>query len=122
MAAPKGNNYWQFRNKHGRSHKYTPEKLWAEYVKYVEWLEENPLLEEKLFNSFLDYSTDIYQNLVGVNDTAEGASIEVPEDILVVCKECMEVLKKSDFVERYDRQMNELTINSENIADDVDTA
>lgn len=49
MAAPIGNKYWQFRNKHGRDHKYTPEGLWREAVEYFEWCEANPLLEEKGF-------------------------------------------------------------------------
>lgn len=40
MAAPKNNNYWQFRNKHGRDFKYTPEGLWDEAVKYFEWMSE----------------------------------------------------------------------------------
>lgn len=40
MAAPKGNNYWEFRNKHGRDYKYTPEDLWDEAVKYFEWISE----------------------------------------------------------------------------------
>lgn len=40
MSAPKGNNYWQFRNKHGRNFKYTPEGLWDEAVKYFEWMSE----------------------------------------------------------------------------------
>lgn len=38
MAAPKGNKYWQFRDKHGRDFKYTPEGLWEEAVKYFEWI------------------------------------------------------------------------------------
>jgi len=50
MGAPKGNNYWQFRNKHGRDHKYTPEALWEEFVKYQQWIEENPLYESKAFS------------------------------------------------------------------------
>ena len=41
MAAPKGNTYWQFRNKHGRDFKYTPDALWEEAVKYFEWISEN---------------------------------------------------------------------------------
>lgn len=40
MAAKKGNNYWQFRNKHGRDFKYTPDALWDEAVKYFEWMSE----------------------------------------------------------------------------------
>jgi hypothetical protein len=34
----KGNNYWSFRNKHGRGFSYTPELLWDEAVKYFEWI------------------------------------------------------------------------------------
>lgn len=40
MAAPKGNNYWEFRNKHGRDFKYTPDELWNEGVKYFEWMKD----------------------------------------------------------------------------------
>jgi hypothetical protein len=49
MAAPKGNKYWEFRGKHGRDFKYTPEALWDEAKLYFEWVEENPLWEEKGF-------------------------------------------------------------------------
>ena len=49
MTAPKGNKYWQFREKHGRDHKYTPDSLWTEAVGYFEMIEENPLYEEKGF-------------------------------------------------------------------------
>jgi DNA-packaging protein gp3 len=35
-----GNEYWKFRNKHGRDFKYTSEKLWEEAVKYFEWISE----------------------------------------------------------------------------------
>lgn len=50
MSAPKGNNYWQFRNKHGRDYKYQPEQLWNEFIEYSKWIEDNPLWEEKLFS------------------------------------------------------------------------
>lgn len=49
MAAPENNKYWKFRNKHGRDHQYTPEKLREELTMYMEWLEANPLVEEKIF-------------------------------------------------------------------------
>lgn len=51
MAAPKGNNYWQFRDKHGRNHKYEPEELWKEFISYSKWLEEHPLKEQLVFHS-----------------------------------------------------------------------
>jgi len=46
MAAPTGNKYWEFRNKHGRNYKYEPDQLWDEAVKYFEWVEENPLIQD----------------------------------------------------------------------------
>lgn len=45
MAAPKANKYWEFRDKHGRDHKYKPEGLWEEAVKYFVWVQDNPLWE-----------------------------------------------------------------------------
>lgn len=39
MAAPKGNNYWQFRNKHGRGFQYSPDELWMEAMDYFEWMQ-----------------------------------------------------------------------------------
>lgn len=38
MAAAKGNNYWEFRNKHGANFAYNPDSLWDEAVKYFEWI------------------------------------------------------------------------------------
>lgn len=38
MGAPINNNYWEFRNKHGRNFAYTPELLWDEAVKYFDWM------------------------------------------------------------------------------------
>lgn len=49
MPAPKGNKYWEFREKHGRDYKYTPEGLAEEAIQYFEWIEANPLKEEKGF-------------------------------------------------------------------------
>ena len=48
MPAPKGNKYWQFREKHGRDFEYTPDELWDEAVRYFEWVENNPLWESVL--------------------------------------------------------------------------
>lgn len=52
MAAPKGNQFWKFRTKHGANKLFSdPAVLWAECVKYFEWCEENPLQEEKVFHA-----------------------------------------------------------------------
>lgn len=48
MVAPKGNKYWEFRDKHGRDYEYTPEALWDEAVAYFKWVDDNPLYESVL--------------------------------------------------------------------------
>jgi hypothetical protein len=46
MAAPKTNQFWKLRLKHGRSHAIaTPEELQQNFVEYCTWIEENPLIE-----------------------------------------------------------------------------
>ena len=50
MAAPEGNQYWKLRSKHGANRKFTnPEDLWEKACEYFQWVEDNPLLEEKAF-------------------------------------------------------------------------
>jgi hypothetical protein len=52
MAAPKGNQFWRFRSKHGRDKLFaTPLLLWEAACEYFKWCEENPLLEEKVFHA-----------------------------------------------------------------------
>lgn len=48
MAAPKGMKYWQLAEKMGRNPKYTPKALWQKAIEYFEWVEDNPLQEQKL--------------------------------------------------------------------------
>lgn len=46
MAAPKGNEFWKKRAKHGRDILFaTHDLLWEAAVEYFEWCEENPLIE-----------------------------------------------------------------------------
>lgn len=46
MAAPKGNQFWKLRSKHGRDKLFmTPELLWEAACEYFEWCESNPLIE-----------------------------------------------------------------------------
>lgn len=45
MAAPKGNQFWKLRSKHGRDKLFaTPELLWEAACEYFEWCDENPFL------------------------------------------------------------------------------
>lgn len=46
MAAPKGNQFWRQRSKHGRDKIFeTPEDLWNAAVEYFQWCEQNPIIE-----------------------------------------------------------------------------
>lgn len=51
MAAPTGNKFWLARSTHGRKPIFeSPEQLWNACCEYFQWVEDNPLPEEKLFN------------------------------------------------------------------------
>lgn len=42
MAAPKGNQFWMLRSKHGRDKLFaTPEALWEAACEYFQWCDEN---------------------------------------------------------------------------------
>jgi hypothetical protein len=48
MAAPKGNRFWEARSSHGRNPIFKkPDELWTACLEYFEWVEANPLKEEK---------------------------------------------------------------------------
>lgn len=49
MAAPKGNQFWKARSSHGRAPIFpSPDALWEACTEYFEWVEANPLWEDKL--------------------------------------------------------------------------
>lgn len=57
MAAPKGNQFWKARAKHGRNKIFnSPKQLWDAACEYFQWVEDNPLMESKLV-SFQGVST-----------------------------------------------------------------
>jgi hypothetical protein len=46
-----GNRFWEARSSHGRNPIFaTPDALWSACLEYFQWVEENPLYEEKVFN------------------------------------------------------------------------
>ena len=48
MAAPQGNQFWKARSKHGKDKLFTsPNILWEAAEEYFEWVEANPLWENK---------------------------------------------------------------------------
>lgn len=49
MAAPAGNQFWKARSSHGRKPIFgSPDELWSACQEYFEWVEANPLYEDKL--------------------------------------------------------------------------
>lgn len=46
MGAPKGNQFWKLRSKHGRDALFeSPQLLWEAACEYFEWCDVNPLIE-----------------------------------------------------------------------------
>lgn len=49
MGAPKGNQFWKLRSKHGRDKIFkSPDALWEAACEYFEWCDANPLLEDTI--------------------------------------------------------------------------
>ncbi len=64
--APKGNEFWKLRSKHGRDKLFeTPELMWEAACEYFQWCEDNPFTESK--------------PMVTSNGGNEGSSIEMAE-------------------------------------------
>lgn len=63
MAAPKGNRFWEARSKSGRNPIFdNPEQLLDSCIEYFEWVDDNPLYEEKAFSYQGEIiKTDIYK-------------------------------------------------------------
>lgn len=50
MGAPKGNQFWKIRSKHGRDKIFaTPEIMWDAACEYFDWCDNNPLQEDQVF-------------------------------------------------------------------------
>lgn len=50
MPAPKGNQFWKARSSHGANPEFrAPGDLWSACQEYFQWVEDNPLEEEKGF-------------------------------------------------------------------------
>lgn len=49
MGAPEGNQFWRKRTKHGRDKLFkSDDDLWDACCEYFQWVEDNPLFEDKL--------------------------------------------------------------------------
>jgi hypothetical protein len=50
MAAPKGNQFWKARTKHGRDKIFaSADLLWEACLEYFQWVEDHPLFEYKSY-------------------------------------------------------------------------
>lgn len=59
MAAPAGNQFWKARSSHGRNPIFSsPDQLWESCQEYFEWVEANPLYEDKII-SFQGVATHV---------------------------------------------------------------
>lgn len=77
MAAPKGNQFWKLRSKHGRDKLFaTPELLWDAACEYFQWCDENPLYKaEQSRAKSSKKETEIGEEGIQVKDTG---IIEMP--------------------------------------------
>jgi hypothetical protein len=51
MAAPKGNQFWRQRTKHGRDKLFeSPDVLWEACTEYFDFVEDNPIMSAKPFS------------------------------------------------------------------------
>lgn len=54
MAAPKQNQFWKLRSKHGRDKLFaTPDLMWKAACEYFQWCDENPFFEVEQAKSIL---------------------------------------------------------------------
>jgi hypothetical protein len=52
MPAPKGNQFWKLRSKHGREKLFaSPDLLWESACEYFQWCDENPWLSTETTTS-----------------------------------------------------------------------
>lgn len=114
MPAPPNNQFWKQRSSHGRKPLFeTPEDLWLACTEYFEWVEENPLYEEKAFSHkdgilksdlykmramtkgglciFLDISPQTFENY------KEHTNDKEIKDFLGVCEKVDEIIRDQKF-------------------------
>jgi hypothetical protein len=65
MGAPKGNEFWKMRSKHGRDALFaSPELLWESACEYFEWCNDNPIVSSKI----QQVQTEVATRLKSSND------------------------------------------------------
>jgi hypothetical protein len=108
MAAPAGNRFWEARSSHGRKPIFaSPDGLMAACSEYFEWVEQNPLWEDKII-SFQGAATHV--NVAKMRAmTIAGLCIFLDiarrtwdeyrgrEDFLPVCEQVEQIIRDQKF-------------------------
>jgi hypothetical protein len=108
-GAPKGNEFWRARSKHGRDKTFqTPEDLWTSCCEYFDWCVANPLLREKKMLSGGRLRT--YQEktakpftligltlFLGINRSTWAQNYRTHKDFISVCSLAEDTIRDQKF-------------------------
>ena len=108
MGAPKGNQFWKVRSSHGAKPKFANgEDLWNACTEYFEWIEENPIQEEKLFAYQGDVTRDVIFKMRAMTISGLCLFLDVDqstweewrkrEDLSRVCKQVDTIIYNQKF-------------------------
>jgi len=108
FSFPVGNKFWQCRAKHGRNGIWaTPNDLLTDCLAYFQWIEDNPLWEEKgfafqgvvtkeLFAKMRAATLDGLQLHLGISHTT-WQSYRVKPDFVAVCEYADKAIRQQKF-------------------------
>lgn len=108
MGAPPGNQFWRARSSHGRNPIFdNPDQLWASCEEYFEWVENNPLMEDRII-SFQGEATHVpvakmramtISGLCIFLDIARKTwdDYQIRKDFIAVCKRVEQIIRDQKF-------------------------
>lgn len=87
MGAPKGNQFWMLRSKHGRDKLFkTPELMWEAACEYFQWCVDNPWYKvEQLKSTLKPYVDDLTGETI-ISDNLARIPIERPYTYQGLCQ------------------------------------
>lgn len=111
MSAPKGNQFWKIRSKHGRDKLFTtPELLWDAACEYFQWCESNPIEAEdnkgtknvnkvKFNRPFTRKGFCIYCDATEhwYTEFKKGLNQSTDKDFLYICRKIEEIIDTQKF-------------------------
>lgn len=106
--APKNNKFWLARSSHGRKPIFkTPSKLWKACLEYFEWVEENPLIEQRAaqFQGVFVYGDVKKMRAMTISGlcifldigTSTWSDYERKEDFTDITKRVVEIIRDQKF-------------------------